>query len=92
MEAGEGWHSLRIAGSSRLKGTRAVRVVGKDWPWLRRALSVAALQWWELEAEDVGHFPLSLAVSPSIASRLAAVKQTTPKSVERKIDAMACGY
>jgi len=53
------------------------------------ALSVAALQWWELEAEDGGHFPLALAVSPSIASRLAAVKKTTPKSVERKIDAMA---
>ena len=56
------------------------------------ALSVAALQWWELEVEDGGHFSLSLAVSPSIASRLAAVKQTTPKSVETEIDAMACGY
>ena len=62
---------------------------GKGLALVAAALSVAALQWWELEVDDGGQLPLSLAVSPSIASRLAAVKKTTPKSVEKKIDAMA---
>ena len=86
---------MGLAGRSDFSSLLVTMTTRRGWQGLAlvaAALSVAALQWWELEAEDGGHFPLSLAVSPSIASRLAAVKQTTPKSVEREIDAMACGY